>query len=181
MKFLLFGLLFITVPRIGESQKLDLCIIDFANSKINDISLKNSSFKEIEEVFGGGVYSKKVHERFSLEMNFFPKSKYILEYPELGLKFETSASNKRISKRVISRIIITTSECKSPDSIGVGSSYFDIKDKYPDAANSLSYEISDQKKFTKLIYNDQSGSYVQFRAYGDFTANDFKVEEVIIQ
>ncbi len=169
------------ISSVTYCQKFDSCVLDFEKGKINTIQINKASFEEIESVFGIGVLSKKRYKKFTLEMNFFPKTSYILEYPDLGLKFETKATNKAKSKRKVNRFVITSSGCRSSKGIGVGSTYFDIKEKYSEYVKSLGYEVSNQIKKTRLIYSNEIGSYAQFNAFGNFTTQDFKVEEIIIQ
>jgi hypothetical protein len=107
-----------------------------------------------------------------------------IKYPNLGLTFIVSGYKGRFSKKTLKYIIIdSTSNIKTSNGIGVGSSYFEIINEFgvtkfshgPSSCTDMSYDMS----YTTIEGKEQSLSIRFWQDKITDTLN-FKVSKIVL-
>ncbi|MEM7513099.1 MAG: hypothetical protein AAF388_19380 [Bacteroidota bacterium] len=156
------------------------CLIDYSDGMVG-ISLAHTSFREIEEILGEGVRSKKKYKSFTVE-NIFPNTEHILSYPSLGIAFTTRTQGRLIFKRIATSLhLYSGSPCTCEDGIGIGSTYDEISQKFGtgygyDHISSPDGDYS-EAAFSSLENNE---IFLSFSCKGHKGKDDFRVEKILI-
>ncbi|MEM8896696.1 MAG: hypothetical protein AAGC85_01265, partial [Bacteroidota bacterium] len=152
------------------------CLIDYSDGMVG-ISLAHTSFREIEEILGEGVRSKKKYKSFTVQ-NIFPNTEHILSYPSLRITFTTHAQGRLIFKRIATSLYIYSgSPCTCEDGIGIGSTYQEISQKFG-TGYGYYHGSSIEGDYSRIAFSslDNKEIFTRFSAAGHKLIDNFRVE-----